>query len=77
MVRRERRILITFDLDFGELYYFSSQKVFGVIVLRLDDQRVEVANAVIEAFLRRYLKIFKKGRKYLVILGEGGARIIQ
>lgn len=28
MAMKERRILITFDLDFGELYYFSSRKVF-------------------------------------------------
>lgn len=38
LARKERRTLITFDLDFGELYYFSAGKNFGVIILRLEDQ---------------------------------------
>lgn len=32
---KEKRILITLDLDFGEIFYFSTKDKFSVIVLKL------------------------------------------
>jgi predicted nuclease of predicted toxin-antitoxin system len=58
LVRKERRTLVTFDLDFGEIYYFSSKKKFGVIVLRLDDQRVESVNEILRQFLLGRASLF-------------------
>ncbi len=77
IARRKQRIIITFDLDFGELYYFSSQKEFDVIVLRLDDQRVEMTNAVLMGFLKRHHHVFRKRQKSLVILSEHEVRIVR
>ena len=69
---RERRLIITFDLDFGELYYFSYKTRIGVIILRLRDQRVEMVNAVLENFLANLQRPIDKR---LVILTESEVRI--
>ncbi|MDP3948826.1 MAG: DUF5615 family PIN-like protein [bacterium] len=73
----ERRILITFDLDFGEMYYFALKKKFGVIVLRLDDQRVEMVNAVLKRFFETGRPILKRRGKKLIIITEAEIRIIE
>jgi len=36
----EERIIITFDLDFGEIFYFSTKEKFGVVILRLKESNV-------------------------------------
>lgn len=69
---RERRILVAFDLDFGEFYHFSNKKRIGVIVLRLQDQRIEMINTILEVFLK-HLKRSISNR--LVILTETNVRI--
>ncbi len=69
---RERRVIVTFDLDFGELYYFSYKKRIGVIILRLRDQRVEMVNAVLGNFL---VNLHRPIDKRLVILTESDVRI--
>ncbi len=33
---REQRIVVTFDLDFGRLYYFHYRGRVGILVLRLN-----------------------------------------
>ena len=38
--KKEKRVIITFDLDFGEIYYFSERGRVGIIVLRIEDQTV-------------------------------------
>src|SRR3972149_8632380 len=48
---KENRILVTFDLDFGEIYHFSKNKI-GLIILRLEDQTVESVNKTLERFLK-------------------------
>lgn len=77
LARKERRILVTFDLDFGELYYFSPGKNFGVIILRLDDQSVESVHAILAMFLRKHHGVLRRKRKGLIVLDEGRARITQ
>lgn len=75
IARRERSILITFDLDFGEMQYFASDKKFGVIVLRLSDQRVEKVNMVLLSFLGSYHQILRKEWRGLAVLTETEVRI--
>lgn len=72
---KEKRIIITFDLDFGEMQYFASKKKFGVIILRLSDQRVEVVNKVLLNFFDHYYHIFGKEWRLLAILAETEVRI--
>ena len=76
IAQKERRVIITFDIDFGELYYFAFKKNFGVLVLRLHDQRVEGVNSVLESFFATNIGILEKKHKKLVILTENEVRII-
>lgn len=48
--KKENMVVITLDLDFGELYHEETKHAFGVIVLRLRDQRVEQVNRVLKLF---------------------------
>lgn len=50
LARGERRVIVTFDLDFGEMFHRSELGLFGVIVLRLQDQTVESVNRVLGRF---------------------------
>lgn len=77
LTRKERRVLITFDLDFGELYYFSTKKQFSVVVLRLNDQRVEVANVVLRRFFENHPSLFNAKEKILVIVSDYDIRVIR
>ena len=74
IAKKEKRIIVTFDLDFGEIYYFAHEKRFGVIVLRLDDQRVENVNMALWNFLQSWQS--KDIRKKLVILRETEVRVV-
>ncbi len=75
IAEKEQRILITFDLDFGELYYFSSKKKLGIIILRLKDQRPEAVNIILGLFLKSQKIVFEKGVRRLVILSENELRV--
>lgn len=41
LAEKERRVIITFDLDFGRIYHFKEQGKVGIVVLRLENQTVE------------------------------------
>ena len=71
----KNRIIITLDLDFGEIYYFSSKKKFGAIVIRLKTPTIEDINAVIGKFFEEI--DFEKVdlTKSLIILDEKKYRI--
>jgi predicted nuclease of predicted toxin-antitoxin system len=48
----QRRVIITFDLDFGEIYHLRERGNLGVVILRLEDQTVESVNRALERFFR-------------------------
>ncbi len=48
LAKAEGRVIVTFDLDFGEIYHFAERGQIGVIVLRLDDQTVESVDRVLD-----------------------------
>lgn len=71
---REKRVLITVDLDFGEIYHFSTNGRFGVWILRLSDLTVESVNNRLGSFLRS--KVFQElNRSSMVILEDAKERI--
>lgn len=44
----EDRAILTFDLDFGTIYYLGKAARLRVVVLRLKQQTVEAANQLLE-----------------------------
>lgn len=50
----ERRMLVTFDLGFGDIRAYPPASHSGVVVLRLADQRPDVVADVLRRFLADY-----------------------
>jgi len=67
-----RRIVISHDRDFGKLAINQRQPCYGVIYLRLRDQRSDNAIRVMREFLKRDVDI-RPGT--LIVLQESQARI--
>jgi predicted nuclease of predicted toxin-antitoxin system len=50
IAKRERRVVVIFDLDFGEIYCLRERGAFGALVLRLRDQTAESVNRTLGTF---------------------------
>jgi len=74
LAKQQGRVILTFDKDFGEIYYFHKQKSITVIVLSVNDQTAEAINVLLERFFRDVP--FEKVENKLVILYEGRYRLI-
>lgn len=75
LAKKEKRIIITFDLDFGEIYYFSEKGKVGIIVLRIGNQTVESVNKFLDKFFQKEAKNIDLD-KSLIIINENKIRII-
>jgi len=73
--KKEKRVIITFDLDFGEIYYFSERGKVGIIVLRIMDQTVESVNKVLGKFFQKEAKNIDL-EKSLVVIDDNKIRIV-
>ncbi len=74
LAKAEERVIITFDLDFGEIYFTRERGRIGVIILRLADQTVEAVNRVLTAFFAKEASSIDLSRS-LVIIEERRIRI--
>ena len=72
---KHNRIIISFDLDFGEIYYFSPQRNFGIIILRIHPQLPSKANRLIETLLKFTPSLKSKLSNALVVINERNIRI--
>ncbi|MDA2922267.1 DUF5615 family PIN-like protein [Patescibacteria group bacterium AH-259-L07] len=72
---KEKRIIITFDLDFGEIFYFLAKKNLGVIILKLRDQTVESVNKTLRWLLETKILEKKKFKNALIIVEERRIRV--
>ncbi len=72
---KERRTILTLDLDFGEIFYFGTAPALGVIVLKLRDQRIESVNQVLDSLLRSDILARPDMKDSLVIVDEGKIRV--
>ena len=75
MAKQEGQVILTHDLDFGEIYYFSEAGQVGVLVLRLRNQTVEAVNNVLERFLASETLTEEEIQEALVILSETAYRV--
>jgi len=75
IARRERRIILTHDLDFGEIYYAAMAGEVGIIVLRLRHQTVEAVNDVLGRFLKAGVLSEEELQHSLVVLSENTYRV--
>ena len=75
LAKKSNRVIVTFDLDFGEIYHFKENGKIGVIILRLEDQTVESVNKTLNKFFKTEAKSIVLN-KSLVVLEEDKVRII-
>jgi len=54
LANSERRIIVTNDRDFSEMIFRENRPHFGVVFLRLRDQRTKSKIAVLEGLLQAY-----------------------
>lgn len=78
LAKLEKRVIVTLDLDFGELYHEQSASTFGVIIIRSHDQRVEKINKTLQQFFQSQPgeKLFSDHPHALAVLTETAIRII-
>jgi predicted nuclease of predicted toxin-antitoxin system len=62
---QEQRVLLTHDLDFGELVAASAAKLPSVITFRLRNMRPDNVNRHLQAFINRHHECFNRGRQLL------------
>ena len=73
--KRQKRMIITHDLDFGEIYHFREEGKIGILILRLKDKTVESVNRILEKFLKSKIIEKRKLEKSLIILNETSFRV--
>lgn len=74
LAKQEDRVILTFDKDFGEIYYFHKEKTITVIVLAMKDQTAETVNKFLQQFFES--TPFEKVKRKLIIIYEGRCRVI-
>lgn len=67
--------LVTFDLDFGYLFWVKNLAHTSIVVLRLRDQTVESANATLWRLLQTGILDKKENRFALVVVDETSVRV--
>lgn len=71
--RTESRVVLTFDLDFGELLALGILDSPSVVLLRLSDERPESVNAHLEPVLRERAAELESGA--LIVVEDGRYRV--
>src|SRR5262249_16233728 len=75
LAKREGRVIITFDLDLGEIYNRKERGQLGVIILRLTDQTLESDNSVLARFFESHASTIPLERT-LVDVDETRVRVV-
>lgn len=75
LAERENRIIITLDLGYGSIYYFSKRGNVGMIILRIHPPTVEEVNRVLKSFLRKVDLEKENLTKCLIMLDKKKYRI--
>ncbi len=71
--RREESIVLTHDLDFGDLLAASGAQLPTVIIFRLRNMRPERVNLYLENIIKQHTKPLDHGA--VATVAEGGVRI--
>ena len=74
LAKKENRVILTYDKDFGEIFYFHKEKIITVIVISVEDQTSESVNKILNNFF--VTTEFEYIKNKLVILYEYRYRLI-
>ena len=73
--KRTGRVIISFDLDFADLYHRGQHGQFGVILLRLSVQTVAAVNRVLGRFFADPATAAIPWDRALVVIDEARVRV--
>ena len=71
--RREQRVLLTHDQDFGELVAASGARLPSVVIFRLRNMRPERVNYYLQRVITQYRGALEQGA--IISLSEGLVRV--
>lgn len=75
LAKKDNRIIITHDLDYGEIYYLQEQGKIGVIMLRLKNQTSVNVLQTLSDFFSNYKSMDKPLSTSLIIISDEKIRI--
>ena len=67
--------IVTFDVEYGYFYRIFNPQALGIIVLRIENQTVESANAALKRLLDEKILEEEDNRKALIIIDETKIRV--
>ena len=73
-LQKQKRIIITGDLDFGEFFYLKSFGEIGVIILKVKSQGLRAQIEIIEYLHQERILKDKRLSKSLIVAQEGRYR---
>lgn len=74
-IQKNKRVLITADLDFGEFFYLKNFGKIGVIILKSKSQKLGSFKEIIDYLHKEKILKSKKLENSLVIVTKGKYRI--
>jgi len=76
LAKRQKRVVITFDLDLGEIYHAKERGKVGIVVIRTKNQTVENVNKILDNFLKIYKEKLSKNPTSLVVIKKPKVRFV-
>ena len=77
LAEKENRIIVTHDIGFGSIYYFSKRGTVGMIILRIHPPTIEDVNPILTGFLKKVDLEEKNLTKNLIILNRKKYRVLK
>jgi predicted nuclease of predicted toxin-antitoxin system len=77
LAEAENRVIVTHDIGFGSIYYFSKRGQVGIIILRIHPPTVEEVNLILIDFLSKVNLEKKNLTKNLIILSRKKYRVLK
>lgn len=77
LAQKENRVIITYDVGFGSIYYFSKREQVGMIILRVHPSTIEEVNPILVNFLARTDLDKKNLTKKLIVLNRKKYRVLK
>lgn len=74
--RKEQRVLLTHDLDFGELLAASRDNLPSVIIFRLRNMCPENVNTYLHTIILQHQQVLEQGAIIIVVEGQVRVRLL-
>ena len=77
LAQTENRVIITLDVGFGSIYYFSKRGQVGIILIRIHPPTIEDVNPILVNFLSKVNLEKRKLTTNLIVLNRKKYRVLK